>query len=97
MREEDKQDPSQSPSVPETAPFCALPPIEGERRKEQDRRSAERQGKYDRRRNRCVHCISFQGEGESTAGFCKFHQVPMASDAFACPNFNPLHSSEGRK
>lgn len=97
MREQDKQDPSQSPSVSETAPFCALPPIEGERRKEQDRRSAERQGKYDRRRNRCNHCAHFQVGSPMGQGFCSFHQVPMASDAFACPNFDPLHSSEGRK
>lgn len=97
MREEDKHDPSQSPDSPETASFCVLPPIEGERRKEQDRRSAERQGKYDRRRNRCVHCLHFQAEGQTVQGICQFHQVPMASDAFACPNFNPLHSSEGRK
>jgi hypothetical protein len=38
------------------------PFVEGERRKEQDRRQAGRQGKYDRRRNRCVHCVHFAQE-----------------------------------
>lgn len=97
MREEDKQAFSQIPSDPESAPFCALPPIEGERRKEQDRRSMERQGKYDRRRNRCVHCAYFQEATDAGKGLCRFHQVEMTSYAFACPSFDPIQPPEPRK
>ncbi|WP_373532332.1 hypothetical protein [Vampirovibrio sp.] len=93
MREQDKPEPTIYPS----APFCELPPIEGERRKEQDRRSMERQGKYDRRRNRCVHCLHFQEEAEAGKGLCQFHHVEMTAYAFACPNFDPLPPAEGRK
>lgn len=92
MREEDNQDPSHPP-----APFCELPPIEGERRKEQDRRSMERQGKYDRRRNRCVHCVHFQEETGAGKGMCLFHQVEITAYAFACPNFDPTQTGETRK
>ena len=64
------------------------PVVEGERRKEQDRRQADRQGKYDRRRNRCVHCVHFVEE-EAGKGQCRFHQVVVTAYAFACPNFEP--------
>jgi hypothetical protein len=66
----------------------ALPYLEGERRKEQDRRQAGRQGKYDRRRNRCVHCIHFTEEGEGK-GQCNFHKITVVAYAFACPFFEP--------
>ncbi len=92
MWEQDPADPSQL-----IAPFCQLPPIEGERRKEQDRRSAERQGKYDRRRNRCQHCLHFQEASTTGNGLCVLHQVPVNHDAFACPNFDPLLSGDTRK
>ena len=61
----------------------------GERR-QQDRRQADRQGKYDRRRNRCISCSHFQTATDSEPpGFCRFHQIAMAADAFACPYFSP--------
>jgi hypothetical protein len=71
----------------------AIPAFEGDRRK-QDRRQADRQGKYDRRRNRCSHCIHFQMSSESDnaseSGACQFHHITVLSHAFACPNFDPL-------
>ncbi|WP_303673912.1 hypothetical protein [Vampirovibrio chlorellavorus] len=82
---------------PLIAPFCELPPIAGDRRREQDRRSAERQGKFDRRRNRCMHCLHFQEPSEGDKGLCLLHQAAVASDAFACPNFDPHLSGEARK
>jgi hypothetical protein len=64
----------------------ALPWGEGERRKEQDRRQSGRQGKYDRRKNRCVHCVHFVEESDGK-GVCNFHHAPMVAYAFACPFF----------
>ena len=54
-----------------------------ERRQAIDRRGAGRKGKYDRRRNRCVHCLHFEGE----IGNCAVHQTPVTEDTFACPAF----------
>ncbi len=67
------------------------PPIPGDRR-QQNRRQADRQGKYDRRRNRCEHCLHFAPNvlKPEQEGHCRYHDLPMASDAFACPNFSPL-------
>jgi hypothetical protein len=59
-----------------------FPFLEGERRKE-DRRQNDRQGKYDRRKNRCVHCLYFQ-----EPAYCQKHNTAMAADAFACPQFS---------
>jgi hypothetical protein len=92
MREQDKPE-----SIHPPAPFCELPPIEGERRKEQDRRSMERQGKYDRRRNRCVHCLHFQEDKIAGKGMCLFHHVEMTAYSFACPNFDAIPAGESRK
>ena len=58
-----------------------------ERRKEPDRRASGRQGKYDRRRNRCVQCLHFKEEEKTGKGFCRFHKLEMVSYAFACPQF----------
>jgi hypothetical protein len=58
-----------------------------ERRKEPDRRSLGRQGKYDRRRNRCVQCAHFKEEDQTGKGVCLFHNTAMVSYAFACPQF----------
>jgi hypothetical protein len=67
-----------------------LSDLTGERRKG-DRRAAGRQGKYDRRRNRCAHCRSFQaGTPPDLSGVCTFHHLPMRPDAFACVEFTPL-------
>jgi hypothetical protein len=64
-----------------------FPQLEGERRKEQDRRSSERQGKYDRRRNRCAHCEHYKPSAKEDQGFCLFHKTAIMSYTFACPNF----------
>ncbi len=71
------------PSTPAAADDSAELPFE-ERRKQQ-RRQADRQGKYDRRRNRCLHCQFFQAE----AAYCAYLEKPMAADEFACPAFEP--------
>lgn len=77
--------PDETPEVPKL-------PIEGERRQEQDRRQNDRQGKYDRRRNRCVHCAYFQNKSQTIEeeGFCLYHHSPMSSEAFACPYFTAI-------
>lgn len=67
-----------------------FPQMEGERRKEQDRRSSERQGKYDRRRNRCGHCEHYKPSNKEDQGFCQFHKTAIMSYAFACPNFGAI-------
>jgi hypothetical protein len=58
-----------------------------ERRLNADRRSSGRGGKYDRRRNRCVHCVHFKTPDSGVIGFCKFHERPVLQEAFACPEF----------
>ena len=73
-----------------------FPQLEGERRKEQDRRSSERQGKYDRRKNRCVHCAHYKPSTKEDQGFCEFHKTAIMSYTFACPNFGPAQA-EPRK
>jgi hypothetical protein len=60
MPDDDRTEFEQSAQPPAAFPF-----LPEERRKEQDRRQADRQGKYDRRRNRCVHCVHFTEEGEA--------------------------------
>lgn len=70
-------------------PASSFPRVEVERRKEQDRRQTERQGKYDRRKNRCVHCVHFKAQsGEN--GQCLYHKTPILASAFACPNFETV-------
>lgn len=62
-----------------------------ERRQQFDRREADRQGKYDRRRNRCKHCARFVvASDNSEGGFCQQHQTPMSPEAFTCPFFKPV-------
>ncbi|MEB3286319.1 MAG: hypothetical protein VKJ04_02330 [Vampirovibrionales bacterium] len=55
-------------------------------RRKLERRSSDRQGKYDRRRNRCGHCQLFNPLEQ----FCTFHQKPIRFDDFACPAFKSL-------
>jgi hypothetical protein len=55
-----------------------------ERRVNPDRRANNRQGKYDRRRNRCGRCVFFNPAEPPEMGFCRQHQQAMARDAFAC-------------
>lgn len=76
--------PGQPPKTNQQVPF---PQLEGERRKEQDRRSSERQGKYDRRKNRCAHCAHYKPSAKEEQGFCQFHKTAILAYAFACPNF----------
>jgi hypothetical protein len=85
-QDETLSQPEEKHGLPANVP---LPDLEGERRK-QARRQADRQGKYDRRRNRCMHCSHFQEEVHTGKGYCGFHQVAMAAYAFACPNFEGL-------
>ena len=82
MSEEQSQD---SPAI--VNPQVPFPQVEGERRKEQDRRSSERQGKYDRRKNRCAHCAHYKPSIKEDQGFCQFHQTAILAYTFACPNF----------
>ena len=63
--------------------------VEGDRR-QADRRQADRQGKYDRRKNRCIHCLHFQENTEPGNGLCRFHNIPMTAYAFACPHFEAV-------
>jgi hypothetical protein len=63
--------------------------IQEERRKEPDRRASGRQGKYDRRRNRCVQCVHFKEEDKAGKGLCTYHNLDMVSYAFACLQFTP--------
>ncbi len=44
-----------------------------------DRRSKERQGKYDRRRNRCGRCRHFE-----IRGHCRKHDIAVTEETFAC-------------
>jgi len=67
-----------------------LPELSGERRKEQDRRASERQGKYDRRRNRCANCLHYKPSAKTDQGFCQFHKTAILAYAFACPNFEAI-------
>lgn len=62
-----------------------------ERRATPDRRSQGRQGKYDRRRNRCINCRHFSaGETPQATGFCQKHQEPFIPDTFACADFQNI-------
>ncbi|MBY0403558.1 MAG: hypothetical protein K2X66_06635 [Cyanobacteria bacterium] len=63
-----------------------------ERRKTPDRRSSNRQGKYERRKNRCSLCRHFllKQLSETEDGFCTQHQQPIASEMFACWLFQEL-------
>ena len=68
-------------------------PFEERRRQQSDRRSADRQGKYDRRKNRCGRCALFstpEGVGSPEAGFCGYYERPITADAFACPYFESI-------
>lgn len=63
---------------------------EQERRTQIDRRGADRQGKYDRRRNRCGSCAQFEPpKKEGKPGFCKHHKKPFTAEDFACVAFEP--------
>jgi hypothetical protein len=61
-----------------------------EERRKENRRQSDRQGKYDRRRNRCIHCRFFQGDASAEMGWCLHHQSEMAPQAFACPHFDKV-------
>lgn len=62
-------------------------PFEDRRRPQPDRRSADRQGKYDRRKNRCARCALFSVAIGAEEGFCGYFERPITADAFACPYF----------
>ncbi|MBK8190509.1 MAG: hypothetical protein IPK79_08690 [Vampirovibrionales bacterium] len=54
-----------------------------------DRRTRNRQGKYDRRRNRCRACLSFAWAPGQRVGDCQRHGRTFSPDAFACVWFDP--------
>ena len=61
-----------------------------DRRQETDRRTASRQGKYDRRRNRCLHCRHFEALEEAaipSIGLCQQYQQTIEGETFACTLF----------
>lgn len=62
-------------------------PFEAERRMEQDRRQTARHGKYDRRRNRCVHCLHFEASDSGDKGLCLVHRTETDAGAFTCTRF----------
>jgi hypothetical protein len=58
-----------------------------------DRREVARSGKFDRRRNRCGQCAHFTQKPSSDVseeGFCNQHGMVLASETFACREFQPL-------
>ncbi|MBX2861125.1 MAG: hypothetical protein KTR14_07815 [Vampirovibrio sp.] len=57
-----------------------------EERRSENRRTKDRQGKFDRRRNRCRHCKHFSGD-VALSGQCTYHQKVVPADMFACPVF----------
>lgn len=69
------------------------PTLEGERRKE-IRRQTDRQGKYDRRRNRCANCQQFTTQANNEKGYCQLHQLEMDAFAFGCPQFSAIPGSQ---
>lgn len=78
-------------------PRIPVPDVQGERRK-QDRRQSDRQGKYDRRKNRCANCAHFQENGaDPENGFCQYHSIIVVASAFACPYFDSLPSDSANK
>jgi hypothetical protein len=73
-------------------PRIPVPFVQGERRR-QDRRQSDRQGKYDRRKNRCENCDHFQPNGAAPeSGFCQHHGIIVMTSAFACPYFETVQS-----
>ena len=71
------------------------PPLSSEERRQQnDRREAGRQGKYDRRRNRCGSCLHFEApKKEGKPGFCNHHKKPFLVSDFSCVAFEPTSGS----
>lgn len=63
------------------------------RRRQADRRSSERPGKYDRRKNTCETC-HFYKEQSNVAGLCLKHQTMIRGDDFACIWFTPREGPE---
>lgn len=71
-----------------------LTKAEERRASKTDRRGADRQGKYDRRRNRCGSCAQFEppaksGSSREQKGFCRVHKKPFTADDFACVKYEP--------
>lgn len=54
-----------------------------ERRRQNDRRQNDRDGKYDRRRNRCALCLHYAPQSE-VGGMCQKHQKLIRAQDFAC-------------
>lgn len=74
-------DDAQHPASESDLPF--------EERRKRQRRHADRTGKYDRRRNRCLHCSFFS----DAPGYCGYLEKPMSAEDFACPAFEPATGS----
>lgn len=58
-----------------------------DRRRQTDRRAADRHGKYDRRKNRCGMCTHYADREPVGDGFCLFHHKPLTAEDFACLEF----------
>ncbi|MEB3205921.1 MAG: hypothetical protein VKK59_01065 [Vampirovibrionales bacterium] len=82
--------PENSPSEQVSAASEAL--LQERRLSRIDRRQNSRQGKFDRRRNRCTHCVHFkvtqteqtEANKSSSSGFCSKHHEPMTAETYAC-------------
>ncbi len=66
-----------------------------DRRTHKDRRSNDRHGKYDRRRNRCGKCVHFADVAPTGEGFCLFFQKKLSPEDFACLEFQDKDPSGG--
>jgi hypothetical protein len=62
--------------------------VGSERRRQEDRRQANRSGKRDRRQNLCGNCDYFatQPSGE---GWCQKHLKALEASDFACVFYQP--------
>lgn len=54
-----------------------------ERRRQADRRSSSRGGKFERRKNTCGNCLFYKPQSE-TSGVCQKHQSLIRATDFAC-------------
>lgn len=57
-----------------------------ERRRNTDRRTSQRDGKFERRKNTCGNCSYYKVQTE-VSGLCMKHQTMLKSTDFACTWF----------
>lgn len=85
------------PTPPLNSPLINNLPDAERRESLEDRRTNPRQGKLDRRRNRCSGCERFKDirpdkktELKVGMGFCEAHEVELEATNFACLMFTAL-------